>query len=159
MKKLLQSAAILLTIVILFSRCSVVNKTAGAARSKFVGTWTLSDVSYQGIIGNAVQKVFDQAPPKAFVGSTWQLTNSGNGLYTLTDGTSQSIYWSYSNPGNGLEPMFQFKKVYQGDKVKDVQTGYQLVVGSVDNASMTLKSPIDLGSSKGYVVYFFTKTK
>jgi hypothetical protein len=94
-----------------------------------------------------------------FIGSTWVLTNSGNGQYTLTDGTSQSIYWSYNNPGNGVTPSFQFKKVYQGDKPKNVDTGYNLIIGGNDGTIMVLKTPIAMGNSTGYVVYNFTKAK
>jgi len=150
---------IIALILLSFSSCTVVNKTAGVDRSKFVGTWTVNNVGFENMVGNAVTKVFDQAPPKDFIGSTWILTNSGNGLYTLTNGTSQSIYWSYYNPGNGVEPAFQFKKVYQGDQAKNIGDGYRLSISSNDGATMVLKTPISLGSSIGYVVYTFTKTK
>ncbi|EHQ28492.1 hypothetical protein [Mucilaginibacter paludis] len=157
MKRIFQIATVIASVLIIFSSCSVVSKTAGVDRSRFVGTWTVTGVTYEGIIGAAVQKAFDQAPPTAFAGSTWQLTNSGNGVYTLTDGTSQSIYWSYYNPGGGVEPQFQFKKVYQGDKLKNIDSGYRLVIGSIDGSSMVLKSPIDLNGKTGYVVYSFNK--
>jgi len=159
MKKLFQLSTLIAFVIITTTGCGVVNKTAGVDRSKFVGTWTVNNVGYENLIGNAVTKVFDQAPPKAFVGSTWVLTNSGNGQYTLTEGTSQSIYWSYNNPGNGITPSFQFKKVYQGDKPKNVDTGYNLIIGSNDGTTMVLKTPVTIGSSTGYVVYNFTKTK
>jgi hypothetical protein len=154
MKRLFLASITFLAVIILASGCSVVNKTAGVDRSRFVGTWTISNVSYEGIIGNAVSKVFDQASPNAFVGSTWQLTNSGNGLYTLPDGTSQSIYWSYYNPGGGVQPQFQFKKVYQGDKIKNIDSGYRLNIGNADGQTLTLKVPV---TSTGYVVYSFIK--
>jgi hypothetical protein len=159
MKKLFQLSTLIAFVIITTTGCSVVNKTAGVDRSKFVGTWTVNNVGYENMIGNAVTKVFDQAPPKAFIGSTWVLTNSGNGQYTLTDGTSQSIYWSYNNPGNGVTPSFQFKKVYQGDKPKNVDTGYNLIIGGNDGTIMVLKTPIAMGNSTGYVVYNFTKAK
>ncbi|MBW4891179.1 hypothetical protein KXQ82_15745 [Mucilaginibacter sp. HMF5004] len=159
MKKLFQFGAIIALVVTVATGCSVVNKTAGVDRSRFVGTWTVNNVGYENLIGNAVTKVFDQAPPKDFVGSTWVLTNSGNGQYTLVNGTSQSIFWSYNNPGGGVTPAFQFKKIYQGDKAKNVDTGYSLIIGSNDGTTMVLKTPVSIGSSTGYVVYNFTKTK
>jgi hypothetical protein len=148
---------VVITSIFIFSGCSVVNKSAGVDRSRFIGTWTVVSVTYEGIMGEAVQKVFDQASPSAFVGSVWQLTNSGNAIYTLTDGTVQSIYWSYYNPGGGVVPLFQFKKVYQGDKVKNVDSGYRLVIESISNSGMTLKSPVDIDGKTGYVVYAFTR--
>ena len=146
-------------ILIMVSSCSVVNKTAGVDRSRYVGTWTVNGVTFEGLVGNAVTRVFDQAPPKDFVGSTWIFTNSGNGEYTLINGTSQSIYWSYYNPGGGVTPEFQFKKVYAGDKVKNVDSGYRLIIGNTDGATMVLKTPVTIGSGVGYVVYTFVKAQ
>jgi len=157
MKRLFKASIAILVVMILATSCTVVNKTAGVDRSRFVGTWTVTNVSFEGIVGMGVSKIFDQAAPNAFMGSTWQLTNSGNAAYTLADGTSQSIYWSYYNPGNGVETAFQFKKIYQGDKVKNVDSGYRLNISSNDGATMVLKSPVSLGSGNGYVVYTFTK--
>ncbi|RKR85297.1 hypothetical protein BDD43_5561 [Mucilaginibacter gracilis] len=157
MKRIIQISVNFLAVIILVTGCTVVNKTAGVDRSKFVGTWTITSVTYEGILGNAVSKVFDQASPNAFVGSTWQLTNSGNAVYTLTDGTAQSIYWSYYNPGAGEQSMFQFKKVYQGDKVKNIDSGYRLVIANIDNSSMTLKVPVNADGRAAYVVYSFIK--
>jgi hypothetical protein len=163
MKKLIQYSAIAILVTIVYSSCSTTQKavsyTAGPARSKFVGTWVCNSVIYEGLINNTVQRVFDQAPPKAFTNSTWVLTNSGNGQYTLADGTMQSIFWSYYDPGNGVSPAFQFKKVYQGDKAKNVDTGYRLIIGTIDGGYMVLKTPVDLDGKTAYVVYSFTKSK
>lgn len=157
MKRLFKMSIAFLTVMIIASSCTVVNKTAGVDRSKFIGTWTITNVTYEGIIGAAVSKVFDQASPNSFVGSTWQLTNSGNAVYTLSDGTAQSIYWSYYNQGGGIESQFQFKKVYQGDKAKNVDAGYRLVISNIDNSSMTLKVPVNAEGRPAYVVFSFMK--
>ena len=156
-------AIITATLMILLTACGTVNKgvqVINGDRGKFNGTWTLTNVSYEALIAGTVSRVFDQAAPAAFVGSVWILTNSGNAQYTLTDGSSQSIYWSYYNPGNGVQPMFQFKKVYQGDKPKNVAEGYRLEIGRINDSGMVLKSPVDLGGGRtGYVVYTFAKSK
>lgn len=157
MKRLFKIGFTFLAVMIIATSCSVVNKTAGVDRSRFVGTWTVTNVTYEGLVNGTVSKIFDQAAPNAFTGSTWQLTNSGNADYTLTNGVSQSIYWSYYNPGGGVQPMFQFKKVYQGDKLKDIDSGYRLVIGSIDSSTMTLKVPVDLNGRSGYVVLSFIK--
>lgn len=159
MKKQLQAAALVIALIFAFSACSTVKKLpatiAGASRARFVGTWTLNTVNYDGLVAGAVQTAFDQASPEDFQGSTWVLTNSGNGSYTLANGTSQTIFWSYDN-NSGI---FQFKKLYQGDKARKVQEGYQLVVANNDGSQMTLKSPVSLGNKTAYVVYSFTKVK
>ena len=159
MKKLFQITTLVAFVLMVATSCSVVNKTAGVDRNRFVGTWTLNNVSYQNLVGNAVNRVFDQAAPADFIGSTWILTNSGNGQYALNNGATQSIFWSYYNPGNGVEPAFQFKKVYMGDKPKNVDSGYRLSISSADGNSMVLKTAIAVGDQNGYIVYSFTKVK
>jgi hypothetical protein len=162
MKKIFQTSALIILSVLIFSACSTVKKlpatTAGASRARFVSTWTLNKVSYEGLLPGSVQTVFDQASPEDFNGSTWKLTNSGNGIYTLANGTSQTIFWSY-NKNNGNGELFQFKKLYQGDSARKVQEGYQLIVASIDDTYMTLKSPVSIGNKTAYVVYSFTKNK
>ncbi len=162
MKKLIQFVATMALAALVFSSCSgPKNTVAGTdvSRSKFTGNWTLTNVSYDGLLPGAVQTVFDQGPPNAFLGSTWRLTNSGNGIYTLTSGTSQTIYWSINN-NDSRGQLFQFKKIYQGDKAQHVDTGYQLIVAANNGTDMTLRSPVTInGGSTGYVVYSFTKAQ
>jgi hypothetical protein len=158
MKKIFQLTFTVLALAFIFQSCSS-TKTAGSAsasRGRFNGTWTITNISYDGLVPNAVQDVFNQAPPAAFVNSVWKLTNSGNGMYTLANGTSQTIFWS-SNDTDKSNPLFQFKKIYEGDKAKNVTEGYQLNIVQVDGNSMTLKSPVVIGSKTAYIVYTFAK--
>ena len=162
MKKLVQLSLAVLALTFIISACSssknAVTGASNVSRGKFTGTWTISSVNYEGIVQQAVQNVFDQAPPQAFVGSTWKLTNSGNGTYTLQDGTSQTIFWSVNN-STGSNQLFQFKKLFEGDKAQKVTQGYQLIVAANDGTTMTLKSPVALGDKTAYVVYTFAKTQ
>ncbi|WP_374951805.1 hypothetical protein [Mucilaginibacter sp.] len=164
MKKIFQTTLAILAVTFVLSACSTTkNASSGSSamtvsRGKFVGTWNLTNVSYDGLVPNAVQNVFDQAAPSAFVGSVWKLTNSGNGVYTLNSGASQTIFWSVFNEA-GANTQFQFKKLYEGDKAKNVQEGYRLVVTNVSDATMTLQSPVAVGNGTGYVVYNFTKAQ
>jgi len=162
MKKLLQLSLAVLVLTFIISACSssknAVTGASNVSRGKFTGAWTINSVNYEGIVQQAVQNVFDQAPPQAFVGSTWKLTNSGNGTYTLQDGTSQTIFWSVNN-GAGSDQLFQFKKLFEGDKAQKVTQGYQLIVASNDGNTMTLKSPVALGNKTAYVIYSFSKTQ
>jgi hypothetical protein len=159
MKRIFEIIVMAVVIGLTVVGCSTQNtatSVSNVGRGKFTGTWTLNNVSYDGLVESAVSNVFDQAKPSAFVGSTWKLTNSGNGMYTLSNGTSQSIYWSVNNSGSNGQ-MFQFKKIYEGDKAKNVQQGYQLMVSSNDGNNMILKSPVSIGNGTGYVVYSFSK--
>ena len=162
MKKLVQLSLAVLALTFIISACSssknAVTGESNVSRGKFTGTWTINSVNYEGIVQQAVQNVFDQAPPQAFVGSTWKLTNSGNGSYTLQDGTSQTIFWSVNNSA-GSNQLFQFKKLFEGDKAQKVTQGYQLIVTSNDGNNMTLKSPVTLGDKTAFVVYTFAKTQ
>jgi hypothetical protein len=156
MKKILQLTFSVLALAFILQSCSTTKSLVGSAHGHINGTWTLTNVSYDGLLPGSVQDVFNQAPPAAFINSTWQLTNSGDGMYTLANGTSQSIFWSY-NDQDKSNPLFQFKKIYQGDKAKNITEGYQLNVAQVDGTSMTLKSPIALGDKTAYIVYSFRK--
>jgi hypothetical protein len=152
MKKLLQTTTLLVLFTLILSSCSTVKKIpatlAGASRARFVGKWTLIKVIYDGLLPGSVQTLFDQGLPEVFNGSNWNFTNSGNGMYTLTNGASQTIFWSYVNDQN----IFQFKKLYQGDSAKKVLDGYQLSVANIDDVQMTLKLPVSVGDKTAYVI-------
>jgi hypothetical protein len=161
MKRLLQTIFPALLLLFIFSGCDVMNPASGPsgpARSLFEGTWTLNTVTYTGLADDAVQTAFDQAPPKDFTGSTWQLGKDGNGSYTLANGTVQNISWSV-NGGDALGALFHFKKVNPGEKPENVSTVYQMTISNNTATSMTLKSLVYLGNKNGYVVYSFTKVK
>jgi PBP1b-binding outer membrane lipoprotein LpoB len=161
MKKIFRITLIIAAVAFVISSCSTPQgavSTAPASRGKFTGTWTITNITYAGILESAVQNVFDQSRPATFRGSTWNLTNSGNGQYTLTSGVSQTIFWSVNNTDpNGQ--IFQFKKIFEGDKAKNVTAGYQLYVAGNDGNSMTLKSPVSVGSGTAYIIYTFSKVK
>lgn len=162
MKKIFQTSTAIIFLMLIFSACNTVKKlpaaATGATRARFVGTWTLTKVTYEGLLPGSVQTVFDQATPEDFNGSTWKLTNSGNGIYTLANGTSQTIFWSVNKDAANAD-LFQFKKLYQGDSARKVQEGYQLFVSFNDGSAMMLKSPVSIGNKTAYVLYSFTKTK
>ncbi|OKS88414.1 hypothetical protein [Mucilaginibacter polytrichastri] len=156
MKKIITLALVMSAFALLISACSATKSVVngGATRSAYVGTWTLTDVGYQNLVEGAVQTIFDQGPPASFIGSTWSFTNSGNGSYTLSSGTSQKIFWSLNGD------TFQFKKIFEGDKAKNVAEGYQLAIVSNDGSNMKIKAPVGIGSTgTGYVVYTFAKSK
>lgn len=138
--------------------CSGVKKLpatiAGASRAKLVATWTLTNIRYDGLLPGAVQTLFEQPLPD-LTGSIWQLTNSGNGSYLLANGTRQTIFWSYQSCNNA--PIFQFKKLYQGDSARKVQEGYQLLIASIDEQHLTLESPVALGDKTACILLDFNK--
>ena len=160
MKKHLQIAALGIFAILAFASCSTVKKIpedlSGKAHAQFVGIWTLTAVNYEGTTPGNIQTIFDQGAPADFIGSTWNLTNSGEGLYTLTGGTIQAIFWSNNNTNGAV---FQFKKIYHGESARKVQEGYVLTVGDISSTNMTLKAPVTVGNNTAYVVFSFSKTQ
>jgi len=147
MKRILQTILPVTAIIFLFSSCYPPMRTAqsvaGPPRDGFTGTWTLTAVTYTNLADDAVPTAFDQAPPKDFTGSTWQLNKDGSGSFTLANGTIQNIYWSV-NGGDALGAMFTFKKINKGQNPDEVPSGYQLVISNNSSISMTLKTLVYL---------------
>jgi hypothetical protein len=160
MKRILVIAAILCSSIMVLQSCSPKGAAGGTTlkRSNVTGNWVLSDITFEGVPQSAVKSLFDESPYSCFQGSTWSLTNSGNGTYTLPGGGScaaktQSIFWSVSP----ADQTFQFKKIFEGDKAKNVTSGYRSVLSSTDGQNMVIKSPVEYGNSPAYIVLNFTK--
>ncbi len=163
MKKIILKTASVILIALIFSACSSLKKNPNTiSRGKISGDWGITAVSLEGLLEGSVQSAFNTAPYKCFENSIWKLTNSGNGSFTINNpatgcpvGTSQNIYWSFANSANG--PEFQFKKLYDKDKPKNVEDGYRLLVTATTGNTMVLKSPVTYGGKTGYVVYSFAR--
>lgn len=157
MKKIVYSIALFFTAMAVMTACSTTRNatTDTIGRGKVTGTWTVNSISYEGVVENAVQSVFDQGPASVFQGSTWVLTNSGKGMYTLTNGTVQPIFWAMNNDAS--TPEFSFKKLNDGENPKNVVAGYKLMVTTADGDNLTLKAPVQYGGSTGYIVYNMVK--
>ena len=157
MKKIAYSIVLLFTAMAVITACSTTRNAANnpLGRGKITGTWTVNSIAYEGIVENAVQSVFDQGPANVFQGSTWTLTNSGKGTYALTNGTVQSIFWAMNNDGG--TPEFSFKKLNDGDKAKNVEAGYKMLVTNADGDNLTLKAPVSYSGGTGYIVYNMVK--
>ncbi|MES2456221.1 MAG: lipocalin family protein [Bacteroidota bacterium] len=159
MKRIFLIAAILCSSLMVLQSCSP-KGAAGTSvkRGDVTGTWVLNDITYEGISEARVKTLFDEGAPACFKGSTWKLTNSGNGSYSLAGGgacaaKTQTIFWSASP----ADQTFQFKKLFEGDKAKNVNSGYRSVLASADGDNMVIKSPVENGSTPSYVVLTFVK--
>ncbi|SMC95488.1 lipocalin family protein [Pedobacter africanus] len=161
MKRIFLIAAILCSSLMVLQSCS----PKGAAttqqplkRGNVTGNWILNDITFEGIPQTSVKSLFGESSYKCFVGSTWRLTNSGNGSYSLPGGAdcaakTQTIYWSASTK----EDTFQFKKLYEGDKAKNVTEGYRMLLSSTDGQTMVIKTPVEYGTTTAYIVLNFNK--
>ncbi|WP_243718085.1 hypothetical protein [Pedobacter changchengzhani] len=163
MKRLFIALAITCSAFVMLQSCSSTkNATTGinGGRGMVSGTWILNNVALEGLPDAAVQGLFGEKSYKCFEGSTWKLTNSGNGSYALPATSScgavmQTIFWS-ATPS---EETFQFKKIYEGDKAKNVTEGYRLVLTQLSRESMVLKSPIQFGDKTANIVLTFSPAK
>ncbi|CAM4338118.1 Lipocalin-like domain-containing protein [Pedobacter westerhofensis] len=161
MKRILVIAAILCSSLMVLQSCSSTKSTTASAslrRGAVTGNWVLNDITFEGVPAANVRSLFNEASYKCFIGSTWRLTNSGNGSYTLP-GTAdcptrtQDIFWSVST----ADETFQFKKLNEGDKAKNIADGYRLVLASTSGDQLILKSPVEYGSAPANIVLNFTK--
>jgi hypothetical protein len=126
-----------------------------ATNGNLAGTWTISDITVNLPSDFKVTNVFDEAPYEEFKGSTWDLIKNGNGHFTLTNGTKETIFWSIY--GKGADAQFQFKKL-NGNKARNVEEGYRLKLQNISRNSFTAQSPVDIGNGQtGYITYTFTK--
>lgn len=159
MKRIFLIAAILCSSLMVLQSCSP-KGAAGTTvkRGDIRGNWVVNDVTYEGVPEANIKTFLDEGPASCFKGSTWSLTNSGNGSYSLLGGGScaaktQTIFWSASP----ADQTFQFKKLFEGDKAKNVTTGYRMLLASADGNNMVIKFPVEYGSGPAYVVLNFTK--
>ena len=160
MKRIFLIAALICSSLIVLQSCSpkTTSGTPMAKRGDVSGNWTLTDVTFDGIPEIAVKNFLGESSYKCFVNSTWSLTNSGNGSYSLPGSDAcaaktQAIFWSVNNAAG----TFQFKKLYEGDKAKNVTEGYVMNLTATDGNTMTIKSPISYSGRTANVVLNFTK--
>jgi|ThiBioDrversion2_1041553.scaffolds.fasta_scaffold13783_3 Lipocalin-like domain len=136
-------------------------------KSAVKGTWTLNTIDRENLPSSfTIKSVFEEAPAECFVGSTWNFIGNGKGSITFNaqgtlcaPGASREIFWSIYNPGKGLgEPQFQFKKIYAGDKAKNVTTGYRLDLSYSDGNKLVMRMPLTVANGEAYLVFNFTRS-
>ena len=159
MKKIINSGLLIAFVAILAS-CAARTQTAATSqvsRSDVSGTWVVNNVSLENFpTGTQLGNVFDMYPYQDFQGSTWVLQGNGNGSVTLTNGAVQPIYWSV-NKDMGFNT-FEFKKIADGQRPRDVTTGYTLEFGDWTTENSVIKSPVMLSSGqKAYINFNLTK--
>ena len=160
MKRIFLLVALFCTTLVVLQSCSpkTTNGTVALKKGNVTGNWVLNDITFDGLPQSAVRSFLGEKSTNCFLGSTWSLTNSGNGNYSLPtsancNAATQDIFWSVST----ADETFQFKKLNDKDKAKNVTDGYRMILASADGAMMTLKSPIEYGNKTAYVVLNFVK--
>lgn len=150
--KTIFKSTLILGFVAVFAACSTTNTatTPTVSRGDVSGKWTVTSVDMQGFpAGTSAGRVFDIANAQDFQGSTWDLKGGGTGTISLTNGTVQPIYWSVNK--TTAMPTFQFKKLMDGQRPKDVETGYSIEFGDVSNNSVVFKTPVMTSGQTAYI--------
>lgn len=131
-------------------------------RNAATGKWVLNEVEKEGLPSNAaVSRIFEEAPIACFIGSTWNLLSNGKGGITFAaagelcaPGATRDIFWTVYDGGENEDPQFQFKKLYPGEKAKDVKEGYRLVLDYADEQQLVLTMPINSANARGANLVF-----
>ena len=157
--KTIFKSTLILGFVAVFAACSpkTTTTTPTVSRGDVSGTWKVTSVYMEGFpAGTSAGKVFDMANAQDFQGSTWDLKGNGTGSISLLNGAVQPIYWSVNK--SGAVNTFQFKKLADGQKAKDVSTGYSLEFGDVSGGTAVFKTPVSLTAGQiGYIDFSFAK--
>ncbi|KAA2245164.1 hypothetical protein F0L74_04165 [Chitinophaga agrisoli] len=137
--------------------------TQSISKGSVQGNWIVTDIQFEGIPANSKVTVFDEASYNCFKGSSWSLPSNGKGSYTLSstsDGcttVSQPIMWSlYKQAGSS---MFQFKKLAEGVKAKDVTDGYRVELSSADGNNMVWRAPVTFEGNSAFIVYTLQRSR
>jgi len=144
--------------------------SAAEWRRGIQGKWVLNSVEREDIpAAYIVRSIFDEASVDCFLGSVWHLPGGnrhGSILFrssaeTCAAGTIRTIVWSvYDGKKEGLLPQFQFKKVYGGEKAKNVRSGYRLGLSYSDGQSLVMRMPVPLDNgSTGHLVFNFSRSE
>lgn len=160
MKSGLKIIVLALILAIIFEACSSTKSsktsTSNLNAGAFSGKWTITDVRVDIPADYKINNVFDEAPYQDFKGSKWELIRNGKGSFVLNNGSEQEIFWSLYNQAN--EKMFQFKKLEDKDKPKNVNDGYRLQIMQSADTAFVLRSNLDLGNQQqGHITYNFSK--
>lgn len=158
MKKII----ILSFISVLFLVSCAESKAVVDAGKNVRGDWTITNVTVDGINPDHVNVMaFHQADYKCFIGSTWRLIqNNSSGNYTLNGGPScpsetTQIKWFLTEENGAM--MFKFKKIYEGEKPKNVVDGYNLRVVNNDGNHLVLRQDMMFEGKAIGINYSFSR--
>ncbi|MFA9289777.1 MAG: hypothetical protein ACEQSF_00930 [Solirubrobacteraceae bacterium] len=159
MKKLLLAFALPL---FLFFSCSQSKNVVAFSSTQLRGSWVLSSIEYSKV-GNYKATLFNDSSKDCFVGSQWNLiANNYSGEYILNSGDdcqpgSRKIIWDVVQVDN--KNYFQFKKIIQDVKAKNIQSGYRLKIDSLDSNTIIMSQDTFIENSAIQLIYTFVKSK
>jgi hypothetical protein len=163
MQRIRAIASLLVLGFITLSSCTSPSKVTGPNGDavELKGNWMVNDINIEGASkGSLKVSVFDEALYSCFIGSQWTFVQNGNGSYSIAandncSAVQRKIFWSVQS-ANGVQ-YFQFKKINEGEKAKQVTDGYKLQIKSLQNNAMVLQSAVDFEGKTIYIDYNFSK--
>lgn len=162
-RSIIKGSSLLFAGMVLLASCSSSNKAGSVSRSAVKGTWTLDQISYEGLASSQslMLTLLDEGTEACLKGSTWVLPNNGYGSYTISQNQQgclpgqKNIVWSFRTEGD--QAIFQYKKLEGGVKAKEITDGYRFRILSADDASMVLQSQISYEGNQININYSFRK--
>jgi hypothetical protein len=105
--------------------------------------------------------LLDEGPETCLLGSEWVLPNNGYGTYTITANRTgcttgeRKIVWSYHLEND--KTIFQYKRLADGTKAKNIEEGYKFTIKSASATSLSLQSEVNFEGRPFYINYEFSK--
>lgn len=170
MNRFIKVFSLMIFTLLILDSCTAQRGNSGPSlsswKSAVKGQWTLNSIQEENFPERvSVKNIFDEAPMECFIDSKWNLIASGKGFITFSEagnlcspGAVREIFWSLTKDEVSGGTGFQFKKILPGDKAKDVTVGYHLDLRSVGEGRMTMRMPLEVGSTtSGYLIFNFSR--
>lgn len=135
-------------------------KAANKAEKVFKGDWELAQILSEEGNNVEISNVFGQSSVDCFEGSDWHfVSNNNTGYYTL-DGADcpmgqNKISW-HLEEDNGTF-YFWFKRIADGQKAKNVLSGYKMKLISADESQASFSQEVPFEGGKTTLYYYFNK--
>lgn len=148
-----------LLMVLVLSSCST-TKIEREAEMTFRGDWTLDQIVNDQEQTVVITNLFDHSSPECFEGSTWHMVaNNNKGHYTLEGvgcPTNENEFTWFMEE-DGPDTYFLFKPIAEGEKAKNVLSGYKMKVISMDDMQAHLMHEVPFEGGKMSIHYYFSK--
>ena len=159
MKKIIS----LFTMAFLFAiySCSPTQKAVTSSKNKINGSYTLVSIEYSNTQDKFNSVLFGEAAIDCFRGSQWNfIENNNSGKYTIQSnadcsGATRNIKWNLIDEGG--QQFFQFKRLEDGFKAKDITAGYRLQLTSITADGIQMIQSANANGQSLNLIYTFTK--
>lgn len=130
--------------IIIYSLCACSSgKSIVKPADGIDGSWTLKNITIDGLGGKINANAFNEADYNCFTGSTWQFSTNNNGNYTLENSThcaalTRTIRWTMLSLG---EKQLEITRLNNNAAIDTVP--FRLNIISINKTDMQLKHSIN----------------